>query len=338
MNELLLWIGFIILVFALLIFDLGVFQKKSHIAGMKEAVIMTIFWIVLAMIFNVGIFFWIGKEKSFEFLTGYVVEKSLSVDNLFVFMIIFTYFNVELKYQHKILFWGIVGALITRGIFIFTGITLINIFHYAIYIFGAFLIYTGIKLLGSGDDDKVDPGKNFVLKHLGKYIPVKKDYEGGNFFVKDIIKDNIGRDKVKYFVTPAFIVLLVIETTDVMFAFDSVPAVLSITRDPFIVYTSNIFAILGLRALYFVIARIMPMFYYLNYGLAVVLTFIGVKMVISDFYKIPISISLGIVLGVLLVSIIGSLLFKKRDVEDISKDISKDINKDINKDDNILES
>ncbi len=324
MNELLLLIGFIILVFALLIFDLGIFQRKSHVAGMKEAVMMTIFWIVLAMIFNLGIFFWVGKEKSFEFLTGYIVEKSLSVDNLFVFMIIFTYFNVGLKYQHKILFWGIVGALITRGIFIFTGITLINIFHYAIYLFGAFLIYTGIKLLGSGDDDKVDPGQNFVLKHVSKYLPVKKDYEGGNFF----IKDSIGGDKVKYFVTPAFIVLLVIETTDVMFAFDSVPAVLSITRDPFIVYTSNIFAILGLRALYFVIARIMPMFHYLNYGLAVVLTFIGVKMVISDFYKIPISISLGIVLGVLLISIVGSLIFKKGDAED----------KDVSKDDNISES
>jgi len=236
-NDLLLWTGFLIIVFGLLAFDLGVFQRRSHAVGMKEAIIMTIFWIFISLIFGFGIYAWFGADKSFEFFTAYIVEKSLSVDNLFVFMVIFAYFNVDLKYQHKILFYGIIGALITRGIFIFTGITLINMFHYAIYIFGIFLIYTGLKLLKANDDEKVNPSQNFVLKHVGKYLPIKKDYIGGQFIVKD---------KYNYFFTPIFIVLLVIETTDVMFAFDSVPAVLSITRDPFIVYTSNIFAILGL--------------------------------------------------------------------------------------------
>ncbi len=298
------WILFGIVVTALLVFDLGVFQRKAHASGMKEAVQISIFYIAIALIFSVVIYFEMSADKSFEFLTGYIVEKSLSVDNLFVFMIIFSYFKVDLKYQHRILFWGILGALITRGIFIFTGITLINAFHYAIYGFGAFLIYTGLKLLKGDDDDKVNPEENFILKHLSKHLPIKKDYVGGNFFVKHPTTD-------AYLITPLFIVLLVIETTDVMFAFDSVPAVLSITRDTFIVYSSNIFAILGLRALYFVIARIMPMFKYLNYGLAVVLTFIGVKMVISDFYKIPIGLSLGIVMSCLLISIIASMMRKE---------------------------
>lgn len=297
-NQMYMWIGFFILIIILLAIDLGVFHRKVHAISLKEAVLLSIFWISLAMIFNAGIYHILGVDKAFEFLTGYIVEKSLSVDNLFVFLIIFSYFKVDIKYQHKILFWGILGALITRGIFIFTGITLINLFHYAIYIFGAFLIYTGIKLTRSGDDDKVDPGKNFVLTHIGKYIPIAKDYQGDKFFI---------RNSPNLFITPLLIVLLVIETTDVMFAFDSVPAILSITRDSFIVYTSNIFAILGLRALYFVIAKIMPMFFYLNYGLAVVLTFIGVKMVISDFYKIPITLSLGIVASVLLISILISM-------------------------------
>lgn len=297
-----MWILFGIIVVGLLAFDLGFINRKAHASGLKEAILLTFFYIVISLLFAGWIYVSLGADKSFEFLTAYIVEKSLSVDNLFVFLIIFSYFNVSIKYQHRILLWGILGALITRGIFIFTGITLINLFHYIIYLFGAFLIYTGLKLLKSDDDEKINPENNFVLKHFGKYLPIKKDYEGGNFFVKV---------NSKYFVTPLLIVLLVIETTDVMFAFDSVPAVLSITRDPFIVYTSNIFAILGLRALYFVIARIMPMFAYLNYGLAVVLTFIGVKMVISDIYEIPINLSLIIVLSCLIISVICSMIWRK---------------------------
>lgn len=305
-DESSLWILFGVIVIGLLAFDLGFVNRKSHASGLKEATLLTIFYVIVSLLFAGWIYLSLGVDKSYEFLTAYIVEKSLSIDNLFVFLIIFSYFNVSLKYQHRVLFYGILGALITRGIFIFTGITLINLFHYAIYIFGAFLIYTGIKLLSSGDDDKVNPEDNFILKHFSKYLPIKKDYEGGSFFVKE---------NLKYFVTPLFIVLLVIETTDVMFAFDSVPAVLSITRDPFIVYTSNIFAILGLRALYFVIARIMPMFAYLNYGLAVVLSFIGFKMVISDIYHIPINLSLGIVMSCLIISVIASIIWKKEDTE-----------------------
>ena len=303
-NELYLWAGFLAIVFGLLVLDLGFFQRKAHTAGLKEAILISIFYITVSLIFSGWIYFQFGADKSFEFLTSWIVEKSLSVDNLFVFMIVFAYFKVDLKYQHRVLFWGILGALITRGIFIFTGITLINAFHILIYGFGAFLIITGLKLLRNGDDDKVNPGENLLLKYASKYLPIKKDYIGASF----IIKGNPG-----YYITPLLLVLLVIESTDVMFAFDSVPAVLSITRDSFIVYTSNIFAILGLRALYFVIARIMPMFAYLNYGLAVVLSFIGIKMVISDFYKIPIGLSLGIVASCLIISIIVSMIWKKED-------------------------
>ena len=303
-NELYLWAGFLAIVFGLLVLDLGFFQRKAHTAGLKEAILISIFYITVSLIFGGWIYFQFGADKSFEFLTSWIVEKSLSVDNLFVFMIVFAYFKVDLKYQHRVLFWGILGALITRGIFIFTGITLINAFHILIYGFGVFLIITGLKLLRNGDDDKVNPGENLLLKYASKYFPIKKDYIGASF----IIKGNPG-----YYITPLLLVLLVIESTDVMFAFDSVPAVLSITRDSFIVYTSNIFAILGLRALYFVIARIMPMFAYLNYGLAVVLSFIGIKMVISDFYKIPIGLSLGIVASCLIISIIVSMIWKKED-------------------------
>lgn len=299
-----LWILFTVVVLGLLAFDLGVFHKKSHVSSMKEAILLSILYIAVSLIFAGVVYIWLGIDKSFEFLTGYIVEKSLSVDNLFVFMVIFAYFKVDLKYQHRVLFWGILGALITRGIFIFTGITLINTFHYLIYVFGAFLIYTGLKLLKSDDNDKVNPEDNFVLKHVSKYLPIKKDHNGGEFIVK-------GNPSGRYYVTPLFIVLLVIETSDVMFAFDSVPAVLSITQDPFIVYTSNIFAILGLRALYFVIARIMPLFAYLNYGLAIVLTFIGVKMVTSDIYHIPVNLSLAVVMGVLIMSIVASVVLNK---------------------------
>ena len=308
-NEI-YWIWFLVIVFTLLAFDLGFFQKKAHAAGLKEAILISIFYIAISLIFSGWIYFQFGADKSLEFLTGWIVEKSLSVDNLFVFMIVFSYFKVELKYQHRVLFLGILGALMTRGIFIFTGITAINMFHYLIYVFGAFLIYTGIKLLSGDNNDKVDPSENHLLKYASRYLPVKKDYIGGSF----ITKENIG-----WYVTPLLLVLLVIESTDVLFAFDSVPAVMSITRDPFIVYTSNIFAILGLRALYFVIARIMPMFAYLNYGLAVVLSFIGVKMVISGIYHISTGLSLAVVVICLSISVIASMIWKKE------KDESKTI-------------
>ena len=297
-QQSLLWIGFILLVFLMLALDLGVFHRKAHVIKIKEALFLSVFWISIAIMFNIGIYFFLGQQRALEFMTGYVIEKALSVDNLFVFLMIFSYFHVSSIYQHKILFWGILGALVMRAIFIATGITLIEKFHEIIYIFGAFLIITGIKMAIHGDK-KIEPEKNPVLKYLRKIIPVTESYDGDNFFVKR---------GTKYLATPLFIVLVVVESTDVLFAVDSIPAVLAITTDPFIVYTSNVFAILGLRALYFALAGIMPMFYYLNYGLSAILAFVGTKMLISDFYKVPTMISLSIVAGILVTAVILSIV------------------------------
>lgn len=297
-QQSLLWIGFILLVFLLLALDLGVFHRKAHVIKIKESLLLSVFWISIAIIFNIGIYFWLGPQSALEFITGYVIEKALSVDNLFVFLMIFSYFHVSSIYQHKILFWGILGALVMRAIFIATGITLIEKFHEIIYIFGAFLIITGIKMAMHGEK-KIEPEKNPVLKYLRKIIPVTESYDGDKFFVKR---------GTKYFATPLFVVLVVVESTDVLFAMDSIPAILAITTDPFIVYTSNVFAILGLRALYFALAGIMPMFYYLNYGLSAILAFVGTKMLISDFYKVPTMISLSIVAGILVTAVIFSVV------------------------------
>lgn len=297
-QQIVLWIGFILFVFLMLALDLGVFHRKAHVIKIKEALLLSIFWISLAIMFNILVYFWFGQQKAIEFMTGYVMEKALSVDNLFVFLMIFSYFHVPSIYQHKILFWGILGALIMRAIFIATGIALIEKFHVVIYIFGAFLIITGIKMAFQ-DDKKIEPEKNPLLRYFRKVIPVTESYEEDKFFVK-----RAG----KYFATPLFIVLIVIESTDILFAVDSIPAVLAVTTDPFIVYTSNVFAILGLRALYFALAGVMPMFYYLNYGLSAILTFVGIKMLISDYYKVPTMISLGVVAGILVTAVIFSVI------------------------------
>lgn len=297
-QQSLFWIGFIVLIFILLALDLGVFHRKAHVIKMKEAILLTLFWISISVIFNIWIYFQFGEQKAFEFLTGYVIEKALSVDNLFVFLMVFSYFHVPSIYQHKILFWGIIGALVMRAIFIATGVTLIEQFHAVIYIFGAFLVITGIKMALMGDK-KIEPEKNPVLKFLRKVIPVTEDYHDDKFFIK-----RAG----KYFATPLFVVLVVVESTDVIFAVDSIPAILSITTDPFIVYTSNVFAILGLRALYFALAGVMPMFYYLNYGLSAILVFVGTKMLISDFFKVPIMVSLGVVAAILIASVALSVM------------------------------
>jgi tellurite resistance protein TerC len=266
----------------------------------REAMLLSLFWIGLAVAFGVFIYFWRGKNVALEFTTGYLIEESLSVDNLFVFLLIFRYFKVPADYQHKVLFWGIIGAVVMRFAFIIAGVALINRFHWVIYIFGAFLIYTGIKLLRAGDAE-VKPEENPVLKIFRKFMPVTDDYVNGNFLV---------RDKGLY-ATPLLLVLIVIETTDVVFAADSIPAVLAITRDSFIVYSSNIFAILGLRSLYFALSGMMEAFHYLHYGLALILSFIGVKMVISNFFHLPTAIALAVVGGVLAVSITASLVFPK---------------------------
>ncbi|MCM2302676.1 MAG: TerC family protein [Flavobacteriaceae bacterium] len=303
--DIYVWVVFLLFVFLMLALDLGVFHRKSHEVKIKEALIWSFVWITLALVFNYGIYVFMGEEKALEFLTGYVIEKSLSVDNLFVFIMIFTYFNVEPKYQHKILFWGILGALIMRAIFIFTGVALINKFHWIIYIFGAFLIFTGIKMLFH-KDEKIDPDKNPLVRLFKKFMPVTTTNHGNKFFVK------IG---VKTFATPLFIVLLLVEFTDLIFAVDSIPAILAITNDTFIIFTSNVFAILGLRSLYFALAGITKYFYYIKYGLSAVLVFVGIKMTIVDIYKIPINYSLLTILVILLISICASLLFPKKENE-----------------------
>ncbi len=298
-----IWIGFIIFVILLLALDLGVFHRKSHEVKIKEALIWSAVWISLALIFNYGVYLYMGQEKALEFLTGYLIEKSLSVDNLFVFIMLFSFFNVEPKYQHKVLFWGIIGALIMRAIFIFAGVAIISKFHWVIYIFGAFLVFTGIKMLFHKDEE-VAPDKNPLVRLFKKFFPVTDQMHGGKFFVKI---------NAKTFATPLFVVLLIVEFTDLIFAVDSIPAILAISSDTFIIFTSNVFAILGLRALYFALAGITKYFHFLKYGLSAILVFVGLKMVIVDFYKIPITISLLTIMGILALSVILSIIFPQKE-------------------------
>lgn len=301
-TETLLWIGFAVTVVTLMALDLGVFHRKAHEVKFKEALIWTFVWVSLATCFGTGIYIYRGPEAGIQFATGYLLEQSLSIDNLFVFLLIFSYFKVPARYQHEVLFWGIVGVLVLRGIFIILGIELLHRFHWIIYLFGGMLVLTGIKLAFE-KDKHVEPEKNPVLKLFKRMMPVTQSYDdGGKFFLR---KDGI------LYATPLFIVLLVIETTDVVFAVDSIPAVLAITQDLFIVYTSNVFAILGLRSLYFVISNIMELFHHLHYGLSLILVFIGIKMLISSFYKIPTSTSLLFILVTLILSVIASIIWPK---------------------------
>jgi tellurite resistance protein TerC len=297
------WIVFNILIFLILALDLGILNKKAHKIPLKEAVIWSAVWITIALLFNLFIFLEFGRTKALEFLTGYVIEYSLSVDNIFVFILIFTYFAVPDKYQHKVLFWGILGALIMRGIFIFAGVALINRFHWIVIIFGGFLVFTGIKMLFQ-KETQVDPEKNPVFRFSRKFLPVTEEMHGGRLFI---------RQNRRSFATPLFIVLLVIESSDLIFAVDSIPAVLAISQDRLIVYTSNIFAILGLRSLYFAVAGIMGYFRFLKTGLAFVLTFVGIKMLASFLnFEIPILLSLAVIITILFISIISSVLIKKK--------------------------
>lgn len=296
------WIGFGVFVCAMLALDLGVFHRKSHVVKIKEALGWTAVWVTLALLFGAGVWHYKGSQSGLEFLTGYVIELSLSVDNLFVFLLVFAYFKVPTEYQHKVLFWGILGALAMRLVFIGAGIALIERFHWILYIFGAILVISGVKMCLEKDKE-VHPEKNPILRWMNALIPMTKHYDGGKFFT---------RIDGKRHATPLFAVLIAIETTDLVFAVDSVPAVLAISRDPFIVYTSNVFAILGLRSMFFALAGIMRLFAYLHYGLSAVLVFVGIKMMIADFYKIPTLVSLSVVLGTLLVSIIASLIQAKR--------------------------
>ncbi len=305
-NNLWLWTGFNVFILLMLVVDLAVFHRKSHEVKMKEALIWTGVWIALALIFNFGIYYYEGKTKALEFLTGYLIEKSLSIDNIFVFIMIFSYFNVPSKYQHKVLFWGILGALIMRGLFIFGGIALLNQFHWIIYIFAGFLVFTGIRMLVQADDD-IEPEKNPVVRLFKRMFPVTKTYHKDKFFVRI--------DK-RLFATPLFVVVIMVEVSDLIFAVDSIPAILAITKDPFIVYTSNVFAILGLRALYFAIEGLHKIFRYLKIGLSFILIFVGTKMFIAEFYPIPVMVSLLVVAGILVISVAASLLIRNNEIEE----------------------
>ncbi|HJR79508.1 MAG TPA: TerC family protein [Anaerolineales bacterium] len=302
-----LWIGFNLFVLAMLALDLGVFHRKTHVISAKEALGWSLVWITLSLLFNTGIyFFWdnlvpnstyTNSEAALAFLTGYLIEKSLSVDNIFVFILIFSYFKVPAAYQHRVLFWGILGALVMRGILIIVGAALLKEFHWLIYVFGGFLIFTGIRMALS-QHDELEPEQNPVLRFFRRIMPATEKYEGAKFFT---------RRAGVLMATPLFLVLLVVESTDLVFAIDSIPAIFAVTEDPFIVYTSNVFAILGLRALYFLLADVMEKFQYLKLGLSFVLAFIGVKMMLSDVYPIPIVVSLIVVASILAISVLVSL-------------------------------
>jgi tellurite resistance protein TerC len=281
----------------MLVLDLGVFHRRAHTVKFREALLWSVMWIVLAGIFAGVVYFWRGRASSLEFVTGYVIELSLSVDNLFVFILIFRYFRVSPAHQHKVLFWGILGALIMRAIFIVAGVGLIRKFHWIIYGFGALLVYSGVRLF-SQENAEIHPEKNPVLRLFRRWVPVTKDYEGDKFLVR----------RPGLYATPLLVVLLVVETTDLLFAVDSIPAVLAITLDAFIVYTSNVFAILGLRSMYFAVAGMIEMFRYLHYGLSIILIFVGGKMLVSHYIDIRTEVALGIVGTILAVSVGASML------------------------------
>jgi tellurite resistance protein TerC len=299
-EELILWTSFSVFVLGMLALDLGVFHRKSHEVSVKEALTWTAIWIGIAMAFNLFVYYYFDKETALQFFTAYLVEKSLSIDNIFVIIMIFSYLSVPANYQHKVLFWGILGALVMRAIFIFAGIELIQNFHWLIYVFGGFLVVTGIRMIKSGDKP-MDLERNPLVQFVRKLFPITESFVGDRFFV---------RQDGKLWATPLFVVVILIEATDLIFAVDSIPAIISISENPFIVYTSNVFAILGLRSLYFALAGIERYFIYLKYGLAAILVFVGLKMSLADFIKIPVEISLIVILFLLVISMIASVVIK----------------------------
>jgi tellurite resistance protein TerC len=301
-QTLLLWSGYTLVVLGMLALDLGVFHRKAHTVSLREATIWTIVWVTLALSFNAVVYFWRGPIQALEFFTGYVIEYSLSVDNIFVFVLIFTYFRVPASYQHRVLFWGILGALLMRGALIAVGATLIERFHWIIYIFGAFLVFTGVRMAFQNDQE-LHPEDNPAIKLFRRVMPVTTDYQGPRFFVQDA-----GRRMA----TPLLLVLVLVESTDLVFALDSIPAIFAVTRDPFIVFTSNVFAILGLRSLYFLLAGVVGKFHYLKLGLSVVLAFVGAKMLLSEIYPIPITISLLVIAATLATAVGASLVRTRR--------------------------
>jgi len=299
----LFWVGFTVFVLLMLALDLGVFHRKAHEVGHREALGWVVAWVSLAICFNVLLYFWFGSQRALEFLTGYIIEYSLSMDNIFVFILIFRYFAVPSGAHHRVLFWGILGALIMRAIFILIGTVLLQQFHWVIYLFGAFLVFTGIKMF-QGADIEVHPERNPALRLFQKYVPLSNQYSGAKFWI---------RSDGRSYATPLMLVLIVVEATDLVFAVDSIPAIFAVTTDPFIVYTSNVFAILGLRSLYFLLAAALKRFHYLSAGLGLVLAFVGVKMLVSGFFPIPIVVSLAVVATILGVAVGASLLRQPKD-------------------------
>jgi tellurite resistance protein TerC len=306
------WLLFLAFVAGMLALDLGVFHRHAHVVSRKEAAAWSAVWIGLAIVFNIGIYLFMGRDAGLQWTTGYLIEKSLSVDNVFVFLLIFSTFVVPPQYQHRVLFWGILGALIMRGVFILAGAALINNFHIVIYVFGAFLIFTGLKFLRSAEETP-SLEKNGFVRLARRLRPTTEGYEGQRFFVR--------RNGV-LFMTPLFLVLLLIESTDLVFAVDSIPAIFAVTRDPFIVFTSNIFAILGLRALYFVLSGYLSELRYLKPALAAILVFVGSKMLLLDVYKIPSLISLGVIVVILTVAIVASFLVQRRESTHVPGEVS----------------
>lgn len=293
------WAAFNIFIVAMILMDLFVLHRHQKTISVKQALLASAAWISMALIFNLGIYYFHSKDKALDFLAGYLIEKSLSIDNLFVIILIFNYFHAPKKYHHEVLFWGILGAIVMRALFIFFGIALVNKFHWILYIFGLFLIYAAVKM-ALPKNEQINPENNFIIKSLKKFIPVSHNYDGDKFFSQI---HNV------WHATPLFIALVTVEITDLVFAIDSIPAVMAITLDPFIVYTSNIFAILGLRSLYFALAHLMPLFHFLKYGLAAILGFVGFKMLLAPLIEIPIGISLGFIVMAITLSIVSSLIF-----------------------------
>ncbi|ABQ25348.1 TerC family protein [Geotalea uraniireducens] len=301
-TQTIMWISFAVVMTVMFILDIGIFNRKSHEIRFREALTWTLVWVSLALLFNAGVYFYLGPTKALEFFTGYIIEESLSVDNLFVFIMIFSYFHISKIHQPKILKWGIIGALLMRAIFILVGIELIERFHWMIYVFGGLLVITGIKM-AFGGEEKIEPEKNLLVRIVRKFVPITKRVRDDRFFIR---KGGI------LAATPLFLTLLVVESSDVIFAVDSIPAVLAVTHDPFIVYTSNVFAIMGLRSLYYLLAHVMEMFVYLKLGISFILAFVGVKMLLTDIYHISIYFSLGMIVGVLTISILTSITIGSR--------------------------
>lgn len=297
---LIFWVLFNAFVLGMLAIDLWVFHRPAHAVKFREAALWSVSWIAMAAAFALVVFFWQGREPAMQFTAGYLIELALSVDNLFVFLLIFRYFRVPADFQHKVLFWGILGALLMRGVFILVGVGLIQKFHWVTYLFGTFLVYSGIKLFRA-NDVSIEPEKNPVLRLFRRWMPITEDYEGEKFFVR----------RAGLYATPLLAVLIIVETTDLLFATDSIPAVLAITLRAFIVYTSNVFALLGLRSMYFVLSGMMEVFHYLHYGLAVVLIFIGAKMLAADYYPVSTGLALVVVVSVLLISVAASVVHPK---------------------------